>query len=63
MERRDESEDFLSRDGLAAPTAPAVITNPDLSHTHPSGEVYVSLTIQSLVRETGEVRRDGGAKL
>lgn len=31
--------------------APAVITNPDLSPAQPSGEGYVSLTIQLLARE------------
>lgn len=36
---------------LASPTAPAVITNPDLSNAQPSREGYVSLTIQSLARE------------
>lgn len=31
--------------------APAVITNPDLSMALPSGEGYISLTIQSLARQ------------
>lgn len=52
MERREKKNDKpLLRTFLASLTAPAVITNPDLSTAQPSWEGYVSLTIQSLASE------------